>query len=53
MFIQNYMTADPNSIYPSASADEAWEWPRTGRVILLAPESAASRGWSVHGRFVR
>ncbi len=30
MFIQNYMTADPRSIHPSASAHEAWELLRAG-----------------------
>ncbi len=30
MFIQNYMTTDPQSIQPSASAREAWELLRTG-----------------------
>ncbi len=30
MFIQNYMTTDPRSIHPSASAHEAWELLRAG-----------------------
>ena len=42
MFIQNYMTTDPQSIHPSASAHEAWELLCAGGAILLAPESAAS-----------
>ncbi len=30
MFIQNYMTTDPQSIHPSATAHKAWELLRTG-----------------------